>query len=63
MIAHAPIDTQYGAVRSRGRSGYSIIRAATATDWAATTQMNQAPLARATTGRSEVPRTAVHGTT
>src|SRR5690625_5216064 len=37
--------------------------AATATDWLATTQMNQVPLALATTGRARRPRTAVHGTT
>ena len=34
-----------------------------ATDWLATTQMNQVPLAAATTGRSCCPSTALHGTT
>ena len=37
--------------------------AATDTDWLATHQMNQLPLASLTTGRSARPSTAVHGTT
>ena len=40
-----------------------MVAAATATDWLATTQMNQVPFAVASTGRSCGPSTAVHGTT
>src|SRR5690625_396288 len=39
----------------------SRVEASTATDWAATTQMNQVPLAAAVKGRWARPRTAAHG--
>lgn len=41
----------------------SMVAAAIATDWLATTQMNQVPFASATIGRCCRPRAAVQGTT
>ena len=41
----------------------SRLAAAMATDWLATTQMNQVPFALVSTGRSACPSTALQGTT
>ena len=64
---HMPTDqaktaTTASAARSPGRCGCSVAAEA-ATDCAATTQMNQVPLALTSTGRSARASTAVHGIT